>query len=89
MKDQESGLTMILVEKCNGCGLCVEACPFSAVRMNDGLASICDQCGGWPRCAEVCMPRAIQFVEADPKNVAEKWAWAKERVSALNDWRSK
>ena len=89
VKEQETGLTRILAEKCNGCGLCVEACPFSAVRLTNGMAFICDLCGGKPKCVEVCMPGAIQWVEADKTNTAQKWAWATERIKALGEWRSR
>ncbi len=34
-KDEETGIVLPDSEKCNGCGLCVMACPYGAVRMSD------------------------------------------------------
>jgi len=89
VKDHKMGLTRILAEKCDGCGLCVKACPFSAIRIKNGLAFICDLCGGEPNCAAVCMPRAIKYVDADRTNITKKWVEAKKRMKALKDWRSR
>jgi heterodisulfide reductase subunit A len=46
---------------CNGCGLCVEVCSFSAIEMKDGKAevnaSLCKGCG---LCCSTCRSGAIQ-----------------------------
>ena len=46
---------VVLKEKCVGCGLCVKACPFDAIRLVDKLAVIdlekCTLCGA---CVEAC-----------------------------------
>lgn len=44
-------------EKCTGCGICVKACPGTVPYLHpeDRKATICDLCGGEPRCAEVCV----------------------------------
>ena len=59
-------------EKCAGCGLCVEACPQQAIRMQDGTALIdqgrCAVCG---TCLATCDNNAIYEVEVlDPVAVA-------------------
>lgn len=43
-------------EKCTGCGDCITACPGDVPYLHpgDGKATICDLCGGEPRCVEVC-----------------------------------
>lgn len=51
-------------EKCIGCGLCLEACPQQAVRMQDEAAFI-DQglCTGCGACRAACSNDAIYEVE--------------------------
>jgi Fe-S-cluster-containing hydrogenase component 2 len=43
-------------EKCTGCGDCITACPGDVPYLHpgDGKATICDLCGGEPRCVVVC-----------------------------------
>jgi len=51
-------------KKCNGCGLCAEACPQQAIRVS-GKAALIDQelCAGCGACREVCGNNAIYEVE--------------------------
>ncbi|MFQ6053443.1 MAG: 4Fe-4S dicluster domain-containing protein [Candidatus Bathyarchaeia archaeon] len=51
-------------ESCTGCGACVEACTFDAVKL-DGCSKplICDLCGGDPACVERCPTEALSFVD--------------------------
>lgn len=55
----------VLVDKeiCLGCGMCVSACPFGYMHMDDtfGKASKCDLCGGSPVCVQMCMAKALHF----------------------------
>ena len=48
-------------EKCNGCGLCVEACHEGAIGMQDGKAKLLreDYCDGLGDCLPVCPTGAI------------------------------
>ena len=69
-------------EKCNGCGLCAEACHEGAIGMVDGKAILLrdDYCDGLGDCLPVCPTDAITFVErealeyneAEVKNNIEK-----------------
>jgi len=59
--DKETRVVRIIEEQCDGCGLCVAECPFSAVFEKDGRILVCDVCDGSPRCLEVCEKRAIIF----------------------------
>ena len=54
-------------EKCNGCGLCANACHEGAIGMGDGKATLLrdDYCDGLGDCLPVCPTGAITFVERE------------------------
>ena len=85
VKDIKSGIVSIDLPTCTGCKLCVDACPYSAVRMipDGNKAFICDLCGGDPECAKACMPKAITWVEAKPSAIWMKNHCADKRVEAM------
>ena len=54
-------------EKCNGCGLCAEACHEGAIGMVNGKAKLLrdDNCDGLGDCLPACPVDAISFVERE------------------------
>jgi len=66
-------------EKCNGCGLCAQACHEGAIGMVDGKAKLLreDYCDGLGDCLPVCPVNAISFQEREApacRKAAEKQA---------------
>lgn len=54
-------------ERCNGCGLCVDACHEGAIGLVDGKATLLrdDYCDGLGDCLPHCPTDAISFVERE------------------------
>jgi ferredoxin len=71
---RDDGLVYIDPAKCDGCQLCIDACPYGAIFFNQGqkLAQKCTGCAhlldrGWPitepRCVDACVTGALTFGE--------------------------
>ena len=69
-------------EKCNGCGLCAEACHEGAIGMSGGKAKLLrdDYCDGLGDCLPACPAGAITFVEREAAAYDE--AAVKARMAA-------
>lgn len=66
--DERTGSVTIDEEKCVGCGICAEACPFNGERIiklssSTGKFIKCDLCGGDPQCVEICPTGALRYVK--------------------------
>ena len=60
-------------DKCNGCGLCRDACHEGAIGMVDGKATLLrdDYCDGLGDCLPVCPTSAITFIEREAMDYNE------------------
>jgi len=56
-------------EKCTGCGLCEQACPFGAIKIVDKLAIIGDECTLCGACVQVCNTEAITIQRKKVGNI--------------------
>jgi len=67
LSQRENGVIVVDENKCNGCGWCIQACPFGAITFNpdNRKAMICDLCDGDPECVKYCPFDALTFSPID------------------------
>jgi electron transfer flavoprotein alpha subunit len=78
----------ILREKCVGCGMCVPACPFGAISMVDGKATIGPDCTLCGACVKACKFSAIEFERPGGRGVDKSqysgiWVYCETREGNL------
>jgi anaerobic dimethyl sulfoxide reductase subunit B (iron-sulfur subunit) len=68
-KRDSDGLVMVDAGKCDGCRMCLDACPFDAPAFaTDGVMYLCDLCqdrlaaGKNPLCSDVCPTGALRYL---------------------------
>jgi Fe-S-cluster-containing dehydrogenase component len=76
---REDGIVILDSEKCTGCQLCIDECPYHAISFDDEkkTAAKCNLChhrvdkGLYPACADnICLAHCIYF--GDPAGIEQK-----------------
>lgn len=77
---------VVNIERCTGCGQCVESCPFTSIEIKDGNAFINEYCQLCRACLSVCPEGAIieileegDVVETDISAYKGVWVFAEQR----------
>lgn len=67
-RDADTNAVIINSDKCSGCKMCIEACPYGAIHFNaNSKTSVkCDLCGGQPNCVKHCISGALTYDDVDP-----------------------
>ena len=77
----------VIKEKCKGCSLCVKACPFNAITMENKLAVIGDACTACNACIAKCPFGAIEKTAdeevVDLSAYKHIWVFAEQRDGKL------
>ncbi len=62
VKDDKNSIYVVDSDKCTGCGRCIEACSYKAIRLDPitGKALKCDLCGGDPACVMYCPTKVLK-----------------------------
>ena len=67
------GLSVDVLDTCNGCGKCAGQCFAGAIRVEGGRAAVSDECKGCGICASVCPESAIRLTVRDGREMAEEF----------------
>jgi tetrathionate reductase subunit B len=83
---REDGVVLVDKDKCNGCKLCISACPYNAIyfREDIGIVDKCTFCvenidkGALPECVKTCPAKAMFFGDLDESSsqisvLIKKW----------------
>jgi len=59
----DDGTIAVDTDDCDGCEVCVDACPIGAVGFHDETPLFCDLCEGELSCVKACPSAALSFRE--------------------------
>ena len=66
-QSERGGILIIDEDKCDGCVLCVQACPYGGIMLHPDKPVViaCDLCNGEPKCIKYCPEEALELTSED------------------------
>jgi Fe-S-cluster-containing hydrogenase component 2 len=66
-QSERGGILIIDEEKCDGCVLCIQACPYGGIMLHPekGVVIACDLCDGETKCVKYCPEEALEITSED------------------------
>ena len=85
-RDEKTKAIVVDDEKCTGCRMCIQECPFAvpSIHPDTKKVIICDLCGGNPACVDICPEHAIQYVPIEKADHLYKSIYTKEMANNLS-----
>lgn len=81
---------MIVEDKCNACGQCMQVCSWNAIYLDAGVAKLNESCDNCDECIEICPQKAIEKVGEKKEEVKkeikegdEVWVFAEQRNNKI------
>ncbi|MEM3506156.1 MAG: 4Fe-4S dicluster domain-containing protein [Candidatus Bathyarchaeia archaeon] len=76
------GILQVDESACIGCSLCVQACPFGAIKLkpDSGIAIMCNLCG---ECVKRCPPETLKLLTPNAIANQKSILYAKRLVSSI------
>jgi len=80
-QSEKGNLIIVVEEKCDGCGWCIQACPYGGLVMNPdkNVVAVCDLCDGEPKCVDFCPEEALEIF-SDDEAADKTWISAIENL---------
>lgn len=84
--EQKGSVWVVNGQKCIGCAICVQECPFGAISIHNekGIAIMCDQCG---QCIKHCPPGKLRFVSPNDLANEKRLEYSKNRMEIFKEER--
>ena len=94
-RENKNDPVLVDVERCIGCRMCVQACPFGVITMSPNGKGVlkCDLCierlaeGQEPACVEACPTHALAFIEEEASSKLKRQKVAEQMVTAQQEYK--